>query len=360
MTLKKYQSYIYSTFFKSFIKISIIFFCLVIIINIFEEIRFTEKYNREIYYTIYLSILNAPSLMFEIFPFIFLITSKFFYLKLSEKNELEIFNSNGIDNLKLIFHLSLISALFGVFLLLFYYSFSSDLKSKYLDLKNRFSNSNEYLAVVNEHGLWIKEELDKSLYIIHAEKFDKNELKSLTITETDKYFNNIRTIRAKLANINSKNWQLNEVSILEDDGKRYSHKSYVYNSSFDGKIISNLFSNLNSLNIYELHKLSSSYLKIGYSNTDIKIHLNKLYSMPVFFILMTILGFLVINKLKKFKSRFFTITFGIFVSVLVYYLNYFSSLLGNNGILPIYLSVWVPLLLLFLICNMGMLKVNEN
>ena len=108
------------------------------------------------------------------------------------------------------------------------------------------------MAVVNEHGLWIKEELDKSLYIIHAEKFDKNELKSLTITETDKYFNNIRTIRAKLANINSKNWQLNEVSILEDDGKRYSHKSYVYNSSFMIKIISNLFSNLNSLNIYEL------------------------------------------------------------------------------------------------------------
>ena len=62
-----------------------------------------------------MSILNAPSLMFEIFPFIFLITSKFFYLKLIEKNELEILNSNGIDNLKLIFHLSLISALFGVF-----------------------------------------------------------------------------------------------------------------------------------------------------------------------------------------------------------------------------------------------------
>ena len=33
--------------------------------------------------------------------------------------------------------------------------------------------------------------------------------------------------------------------------------SYVYNSSFNGEIISNLFSNLNSLNIYELHKLSN-------------------------------------------------------------------------------------------------------
>ena len=114
------------------------------------------------------------------------------------------------------------------------------------------------------------------------------------------------------------------------------------------------------MNIYELHKLSSSYFKIGYSNTDIKIHLNKLYSMPVFYILMTILGFIIINKLKKIKSKFFVVIFGIFVSVVVYYLNYFSGVLGNKGALPIYLSVWLPLLILFLICNIGLVKVNEN
>ena len=117
---------------------------------------------------------------------------------------------------------------------------------------------------------------------------------------------------------------------------------------------------LNSLNIYELHALSNNYSKIGYSNTDIKIHLNKIYSMPVFYILMTLLGFIIINKLKIYKSRFFIITFGIFISVVVYYLNYFSGVLGNNGTLPIYLSVWTPLLILFLICNIGIIKINEN
>ena len=113
-------------------------------------------------------------------------------------------------------------------------------------------------------------------------------------------------------------------------------KSLVHNSSFNGEIISNLFSNLNSLSIYELHKLSNNYLNIGYSNTDIKIHLNKLYSMPIFFILMTILGFIIINNLRKFNSKFFVIVLGVFISVIVYYLNYFSNVLGEKGILPIY------------------------
>ena len=248
----------------------------------------------------------------------------------------------------------------GIILLLFFYSFSSALKGEYLDTKNNFSNSNEYLAVVNDDGLWIKEEIDQNLYIIHAEKFDSDSLKSITITEADKYYNNKKTIIASKANILSKNWQLSEVSILNEDGIKNKFKSYVYNSSFNGEIISNLFANLNALNIYELHKLSSSYFKIGYSNTDIKIHLNKLYSMPVFYILMTILGFIIINKLKKIKSKFFVVIFGIFVSVVVYYLNYFSGVLGNKGALPIYLSVWLPLLILFLICNIGLVKVNEN
>ena len=53
--------------------------------------RSVEKYNTEIYYSIYLSLLNAPSLMYEIFPFIFLIAVKFFYLSLRDNKEMEVF-----------------------------------------------------------------------------------------------------------------------------------------------------------------------------------------------------------------------------------------------------------------------------
>ena len=261
--IKKYQSYIYSLFAKNFLFITIIFFCLVIIVNFFEEIKFSEKNNIDIYYSIYLSLLNAPSLIFEIFPFIFLISVKAFYLSLNDRNELKILNANGISNFKIVFLLSLITTIIGIFLLLFFYSFSSSLKSKYLDLKNRFSNSNEYLAVVKDDGLWVKEKIDESVYFIHAERFDKSYLRSITISEIDKYYKNKNTITANKANIVSKNWYLEDVYLIDVNGIKNYYKSLVYNSSFNGEIISNLFSNLNSLNIYELHSLSNSYSKIG-------------------------------------------------------------------------------------------------
>ena len=133
MKLKKYQNYINLLFLSKFLKVSFIFFCTVVIVNFFEEIRFSEKYNTEIYYTIYLSLLNAPSLMFELFPFIFLICVKFFYIDLIDKDEMPILYSNGISNLKILGHLAILSGLLGVILLLLFYSFSSNLKNEYLD-----------------------------------------------------------------------------------------------------------------------------------------------------------------------------------------------------------------------------------
>ena len=185
-------------------------------------------------------------------------------------------------------------------------------------------------------------------------------LKSITISETDKYFNNKNTIVAETGNIISKNWVLSEVSVLNDSGNTKYYKSLVHNSSFNGEIIANLFSNLNSLNLYELHKLSDSYSKIGYSTKDINMHLNKIYSMPVFYLLMTILGLLIMMKFTFIKTKFFTIIVGVSVSVFVYYINYFSSLFGSNETIPILLSIWLPHLILFLICILGGLRINEK
>ena len=134
---------------------------------------------------------------------------------------------------------------------------------------------------------------------------------------------------------------------------------YKYESSFDGELISNLFSNLNSLNLYQLNSLLSNYSKIGYSTTDVKIHITKLYSLPIFYLLMTVLGLLIMMNFTFLKSKFFTIITGISVSVIIYYINYFSSLFGSNETIPISLSIWLPHIILFLVCTIGVIKINE-
>ena len=358
--LKKYQLYIATTFIKNLFLISMIFLGLSFILNFFEELKFFDNYDVGIKYPILLTFLNSPSILFELFPFIFLIAVKFFYIHLNERNEIEIFKNHGIDNLKVLYLLSLSTLICGAFILLIFYTFSSNLKNHYLNLKNKFSSENEYLAVVNENGLWIKEEIGESSNIIHARKFNKNYIEDITITQSIKVSDNINIITAKNADISSKIWSLNEVKVVDKLLGSNNYEKIKYQSTFDGEIISNLFSNLNSLNIYQLNVLSFNYSKIGYSTTDVNVHLNKLYSLPIFYLLMTILGLLIMMKFTFIKTKFFTIIIGVSVSVIVYYINYFSSLFGSNETIPIVLSIWLPHLILLLICLFGGVKINEN
>ncbi len=91
MIVNTYKKYILNLFVKTLIEIIFIFFTLILIINLFEEINFLKKENVSAFYPIFLSLLNAPSVIFDILPFIFLVSTIFFFIKLMDKNELFIF-----------------------------------------------------------------------------------------------------------------------------------------------------------------------------------------------------------------------------------------------------------------------------
>ncbi len=362
MILKQYENYLTKLFLKNILLIVTVFIFLSFFLNIFEEIKYFENKENELYYPIVLTILNIPSIIFEILPFIFLLGVMFFFISLYENEEIELLRSNGINNIKITLIISIVSLIVGVMLIIVYYSFSANLKTLYLDMKYKYSDAGDHLAVVNEDGLWIKEKSrnNNKIYIINAKNYKINSLENLKITELDENYKLINTIVAKKADIKDKIWILNKVKIYSDKRKTESLNDYRYSSSFDSKIISNLYSNLNSLNILQLIELKENYKSIGYSATEVRLHLNKIYSTPLYLTLTTIIGALLMFKLNFVKSKFFLIVIGVLVSVIFYYINYFSILFGKNETLPVAASVWLPQLLIFLICALGLTKLNEN
>ena len=89
--MKTYSKFILSVFLRSFFYVFLIMFSLVIILNILTELEFFRNIDVKFYFPIYLSILNAPSLIFEMFPFIFLIGTQLFFINLFNDNQIQIF-----------------------------------------------------------------------------------------------------------------------------------------------------------------------------------------------------------------------------------------------------------------------------
>ena len=360
--IKQYESYLTKLFLKNILIIIIVFIFLSFFLNIFEEIKYFENKDVDIYYPIILTILNIPSIIFEILPFIFLLAVMFFFISIYEKDEIDLLRSNGIDNLKITMIISIVSLIMGIVLIVLYYSFSANLKSLYLNIKYKYSTTSDHLAVVNDGGLWIKEKSadNKKIFIINAKNYKINFLENLEITELGNDYKLVNTIISNKANIENKIWILTDVKIYSKDKKTKNFKNYKYSSSFNEKIISNLYSNLNSLNIIQLIKLKENYKSIGYSPTEVSLHLHKIYSLPIYLTLTTIIGALLMFKLTVIKSKFFLVVIGVLVSVIFYYINYFSILFGKNETLPVELSIWLPQILIFLICTLGLTRLNEN
>ena len=79
-----------------------------------------------------------------------------------------------------------------------------------------------------------------------------------------------------------------------------------FETNFDFEKISNLFSNLSSFNLFELRNLLNDYKSFGYSTLEIESHLNKLYSLPIYVTIMTILGSLFMLNVKYNKGKKYT------------------------------------------------------
>ncbi len=359
MIINTYKKYVLSLFAKTLIEIILIFFSLIIIINLFEEISFLKNQQASGLYPLFLSFLNTPSVIFDILPFIFLISTLFFFIKLSDKNELFIFKYSGITNIQILKILIGFSFLLGIIFILGFYTFSSKLKSHYLEIKNNFTTDNKYLAVITENGFWIKDEIDGVISIINADKINNDQLENVSIVQFDKDFNLIKSIESNEVNILSKNWIVKN-PIITDKNVTQNSKYINFRSNFDIEKVNKLFSNLSSMSLIKLYKLKKDYSSLGYSTVDIQVYQHKILSLPIYLSIMTLLSGIIMFNSKYKKSKIFNIIIGIFLSVLIYYVNYFSGLLGVNGKIPILLSVWLPLIILILISFIGLVRLNEK
>ena len=155
------------------------------------------------------------------------------------------------------------------------------------------------------------------------------------------------------------NWVILNPKIYQNNN--YINKENLYlQTNFDSKRIKTLYSNLSALSLHELYELRNNYKKLNYSVIDIELHLLKILSYPLFLFLIAIFSSLIMLNIKQVKSSTFKISIGLFFSVIIYYLNNFSYVLGTTEKLPIFFSLFLPMLILAIINFMMLYNVNEK
>lgn len=356
------NKYLAKELIKVIINTSLIFFCLGVLMNIFEEINFFKDIDVGIHIPIGLSLLYVPSLLYNMFPFIIFLSSIWFFLKIKKTDEAITINTFGMSNFSIILIPSILSIILGIFFITSINPITSLLVKKYETIKGSYERDKDYLAAITENGIWIKEKKLEINNIIRAASLKDDELINVTIYEFDQNNNFVRRIEASSANISSTKWSLKNVRIINNDGKIFSEnlKNYSHISVYDVKKINSLYSNLDTISFWSIDNEIKLLEERGYSTKEMESKLQRSYAFPFFLLSMVLLSS-VFTLGARFKENNWTYVFtGIIASVLIYFFNDFSAVLGKTEKLPLEIAVWMPLVIIFIFSAVGIIHANQK
>ena len=360
LSINLFKKHIFLEFMKNFLIVGATFIAFAIVLDLFEEISFFKEYEVIPFFPLLMSLLKVPSILYEIFPFIFLISSILLFLFLLQSEELNLIKLAGLSNFRIIMYPAFISFICGIIIISGFTIISSKLSRLYLNIKNDYTLENDYLAAITENGIWIKDIVESKNIIINASSLEENFLLNVSIFEFEKDFNFLSRMEIEKADISSEYWKLHNLKKFQSNNKIKNFDELIFKSNFDLNKLKNIFTELRSISFWELNKVKKNYEDLGISTLEIESEFHKALAYPLFLMCMTVIAGLFVLGIESRKSYLFYVFLSIVLSVIIYYLNYFSKALGETNNLGIIPAIWSPIVILTIFCSIGLIRINEK
>ena len=358
-------NYLIIGFLKTICNVLLVFVCLGLVLNLFEEIEFFKNLNSGISLAITLTLMFIPNLIIKLLPFIIFIAAMWYFISIKNNTDLLSLKVFGISNLKIITVLSLTGLIFGLVIIFGVNPLTSKMVKYYEETKANYSLDTDHLIAINKNGVWIKENQSNQLSIINAKSLKDNFLYGVTIYILDKEnYEMIKRIESKKANIIDSKWVLQTVSISNFKDKKIlpliNADNYYYNSKYNIGKINSLFKNLDTLSFYSLLTKKNELVKRGYNLELLNEKLHSFLALPLFLVLMIILASIfTLGSVTKSQNIYY-IFVSIITCVIIYYFKDLSIALGQTQRISLITSVWIPPIAIMLFCSIGILQINEK
>ena len=182
----------------------------------------------------------------------------------------------------------------------------------------------------------------------------------LFVSEFDNNFQLIRVIQSEKIDIKENNWIIYNPIITNNNSSIIKKEKILLKTNFNYEKINNIFSNVSTLDFLKLFRLKKDFEDLGYSTSEIYIHLLKLFTTPIIYSILTIISSILMINTSKSTPLFYHISLGFFVSVIIYYIMFFFSSLAISGGIPVIMSYLFPIMFLSIISIMGLVSIHDK
>ena len=360
----KINSYLITGYCKVLINWILVFICLGVILNLFEEIEFFKNINSDVFLPIVLTLSYIPNLIFiNLMPFVIFLSAMWYFISIKQNNELLTLKVFGYSNLKIISIIGLVAFIWGILILLIINPITSNMVKYYEQTKSNYSKDTDHLVTINRNGVWIKEKQNNNLIIINAAKLENDFLIDISINIISK--NNLikKRIESDKANVKDNLWIIENPKIFEFDIEGNIElenlKILEFNSFYNLKKLNSLYKNLDTISFIELISDYKKLILRGYEKSTVAEKINSFFALPFFLFLMIVLAAIfTVNNRSSNNINYLLIA--VLSCAIIYYMKDLSVALGKSDRLSPELSVWIPIIVIGLINSIGLLQINEK
>ncbi len=360
---KVINQYLMFGFLKIIFNVILIFLCLGIVLNLFEEIEFFKNLDKDIILPFILTLMYVPNLLIQLLPFIIFFAAMWYLVSIKSNTDLISLKTFGYSNLKVIAILSFTALIFGIIILFTINPLTSSMVKYYEKTKAQYAKDIDHLVTINKNGVWIKEGEDDDFRIVTAKEITGEFLRDITIYELDSNYNINRRIESEEANISDNIWIFDNAKILSfnsGDINEISEVNFKYYSIYNMNKLNSLYRNLDTISFINLITKKDTLISRGYSSEVLKEKIHTLISLPVFLFLMVLLAAIFTVGTNSRLQNIYYIFVSIIVCVLIYYFRDLSIAMGQTNRISLTLSIWMPTIAIGLFCSIGILQINEK
>jgi lipopolysaccharide export system permease protein len=337
-------------FLKSFLSVLLIFFAILSLIDLIEQIRRFGTADTGFGMLLVLTLLNVPESLYRILPLIAILATLALFLSLARSSELVVTRASGRSALKSLAAPVVVAVLIGVIAVAAINPIVAATQKQYEVLTSRISGEVSTLSVATE-GLWLRQGSREGQTVIRASRanLDGTVLFDVTFLGYDQDGQptfRIEAARAELvtgawAIAGAKEWRFDtEAAIPEVDAFETAQMSLA--SNLTRNQILDSFGTPSAIPIWELPGFIAQLEAAGFSARIHRTFLHMELALPVLMVAMVLVGAGFTMRHTRFGRTGVMVLSALALGFTLYFIRNFVAILGENGQIPVLMAAWGP------------------
>jgi len=359
--------YFIRKFLVSFFLVLSVFFGIIVLVDMVEQIRRFEGEAFGLSQAFQLALIHAPQNLYRILPLLVILSTLSMFLGLARSSELVVTRAAGRSALRSLMAPVVAALLLGAITVAAVNPIVAATSKLYEQLSNTYARGDDNVLSIGAEGLWLRQGSDEGQLVIHAVRtnLDGTQLFQASFLAFDTNDRPLWRIAAQQAELlrgewrlsDAKRWTFGATQNPEQAAQLFDTLSIP--SDLTREEIRESFGEPSAIPIWELPGFIARLEGAGFSATQHRVWFWTEMATPLFLVAMVLIAAGFTMRHTRFGRTGVMVLFALLLGFGIYFLRTFAQVLGENGQIPILLAAWSPPLAGILL-SLGLLLHTED